>query len=391
VKIGYLIPEFPSQTHAFFWREMAAVKKLGNDVVIFSTRKPKNICKHSFAQEAISATNYLYPPKVGALGITLHPVYLFRMLLYIASVKGETIKNKLRLLLLVPLAYQLHKEIQSQNVTHMHGHSCADAAHLLALCCSHGKTTYSLTLHGDLEVYGTGHIAKFRAAKFVAVVTRPLQQQVHDTCGLEIAKIPIITMGVNTDVFHPVANKQRDSSSFNMVTVARLAQCKGHTYALRALRQVIDRGYKIKYSIIGEGDYRDHIAAEIKNLGLDEYVKLIGSASEEEISKCLRESDLFVLSSVGKGEAAPVSVMEAMSSGIAVIVSIIGGTADMIKNEVDGILVPQGDHGAIAQSIMKIIDDPIFYQQLCTNARNKSLRMFSYEQEAAKLFTEIAR
>src|SRR5580658_3359635 len=68
LRLGYLVPEFPSQTHIFFWREICALRGMGIDVVLISTRKPTPItCRHDFAIEAAVKTQYLFPPKASVL------------------------------------------------------------------------------------------------------------------------------------------------------------------------------------------------------------------------------------------------------------------------------------------------------------------------------------
>ena len=72
LRLGHLVPEFPSQTHIFFWREAAALRDLGVSVVWLSTRRPpRAIVAHVWSSEAMAATVYLSPPTPGALLRTL--------------------------------------------------------------------------------------------------------------------------------------------------------------------------------------------------------------------------------------------------------------------------------------------------------------------------------
>ena len=62
LRLGYFVPEFPSQTHAFFWREIVALRELGVEVHTVSTRQPPDAaCRHEFADEARANTHYLLP------------------------------------------------------------------------------------------------------------------------------------------------------------------------------------------------------------------------------------------------------------------------------------------------------------------------------------------
>ena len=65
--IGYLIPEFPGQTHIFFWREIQELRQLGVQPDLVSTRPPdQRIQSHEWSRQAVAQTTYLFPPTVGA-------------------------------------------------------------------------------------------------------------------------------------------------------------------------------------------------------------------------------------------------------------------------------------------------------------------------------------
>ena len=67
-KLGYLVPEWPAQTHAFFAREVAALEGLGNEVYLLSTRKPaREACTHVFAERVRSETHYVFPPRMSVV------------------------------------------------------------------------------------------------------------------------------------------------------------------------------------------------------------------------------------------------------------------------------------------------------------------------------------
>jgi colanic acid/amylovoran biosynthesis glycosyltransferase len=390
--IGYLVPEFPSQTHAFFWREIQALREAGVDVHIVSSRRPEaGACKHAFAGAAARQTHYLYPPRAAlALGVLLtRPLRTLRALRYVLGLRESPLKKRLRNCGLLLCAADLFDHARRHGYRHLHVHSCADTAHVAALCHHLGGPTYSLTLHGDLPVYGTDHAGKMAAARFVACVTAPLRQQVREKVGLPEGRTPVLWMGVDTDAFRSDGARTYEPNRLHLVTVARLNAMKGHCHALAAMRQALDRGCDIRYTIAGEGPHRVEIDAAVRRLGLADRVEMAGTLSEAAVLALLQRADAFVLPSVGLGEAAPVSVMEAMACGLPVIASVIGGTPDMITDGADGLLVPQADEQALADAFVRLAQDPQERRRLGAAARERAVREFDARQAARRLLAAI--
>ncbi len=392
MRIGYFVPEFPSQTHAFFWREVEALRRLGVEVHLLSSRRPApGACRHAFAETAAAETHYVFPPHwLGAMtALVLRPVRTLRALGYVASLRESSLKKRLLYTGLLLSAADLLRHARWLGLEHIHVHSCADAAHVAALCRLLGGPPYSLTLHGDLPVYGTDHARKMAAAEFVACVTTPLQQQVVQQVGKPAERVPVLWMGVDTDRFRDEGTRSAETPRLHLVTVARLNPMKGHCHALAAMHTALGRGCDLRYTIAGEGPHRPEIEETIRRLGLTDRVTLTGTMSEEAVLKLLREVDAFVLSSVGLGEAAPVSVMEAMACGLPVVCSIIGGTPDMITHGVDGLLVPQKDEQALADAFVLLAQNPQERRRLGQAARARAERDFDTRQTARRLLEAI--
>jgi glycosyltransferase involved in cell wall biosynthesis len=391
-RIGYLVPEFPSQTHTFFWREVQALRERGVTVHLLSTRRPPaDSCRHAFAVPARQETHYLYPPRVPSalIQLLLRPFGAVAAFAYVLGLRESTWKARLKYLGLILCAAELVRHARANGYRHVHIHSCADAAHLGALARILGGPSYSLTLHGDLPVYGTDHAKKMRRATFVSCVTRPLQLQVMQAVKLPADRLPVVWMGVNTDSYRCDPPRRYDNNPLTIVTVARLNPTKGHTNALRALRAAVDQGCDLRYEIAGEGPHRAAIEAEIAELKLADRVALLGTIGESDVLGLLRRADIFVLPSFGLGEAAPVSVMEAMACELPVVCSVIGGTPDMITTEEDGLLVPAGDIGALTSAFVRLARDAELRAKLGRAARARAVRQFDYRQTSAQLLAAI--
>lgn len=391
--IAVLVPEFPNQTHAFFWREISAIEDAGQPVQIFSTRRPPaKDCPHAFREMATARTHYVFPPNLGSiLGPLLRrPARTLRAISYILSLSETSLLGRVTRLALVGAALDLVAACRRHKISHIHIHSCANAAHLGALATILGELNYSLTLHGPLSVYGSDHRDKMARASFVSAVTRQLSETLRPIRA--DMPTPVIMMGVDTNRFAPVSRAVRTRSDpFRIFTAARLNQTKGHRFALRAMAALRDakKGPEILYTMAGEGPERAAIEAEIENLGLTQQVTLLGAVAEDTVLEHVRNCDALCLTSIGKGEAAPVAVMEAMACGRPVVSSIIGGTPDMISDGVDGLLVDQEDVDAIAAALFHLMDNPEAAEQMGRAARATAEQFFDYKKSANKLLEAI--
>lgn len=390
--LGYLVPEFPTQTHAFFWREAAALRRFGTSVHILSTRSPPaDACRHSWAADARGQTRYLFPPGVGAVGWLLaRPLATLAAVRYVLGLRESDPRAKLRLLGLLPSAAELVRYARRHGLWHVHVHSCGDAAHLAALARVLGGPGYSLTLHGDLPVYGKDHPSKMARAETVVTVTRPLREQVLGI-GVPADKVEVIWMGVDLAAAPPSPERTGEAGRLHAVTVARLNLAKGHRFALAAVRAAVDAGRDVRYSIAGEGPARAAIEADVDRLGLADRVALLGTLGEEAVRDLLARADAFVLPSVGLGEAAPVAVMEAMAAGLPVVSTVIGGVPDMVADGEDGLLVPQADVPALTAALLRVADDVPLRGRLGRAARARAERQFDSSALARRLLGVIAR
>jgi len=392
--LGYFVPEFPSQTHVFFWREVNALREQGISVQLFSSRRPSDrACCHPFADMARRQTHYVFPPSIiKVLSFAfLNPLKLWRGISYIANLPEVSYLQRVKLTSLLACAIELVAYCRNLDINHVHFHSCANSAHIGAIANIISEISYSLTLHGDLNIYGSHHPQKMMRAKVVTAVTTPLKKQILDATSIPEDRVPVIHMGVDIDYFKPNPSQKGALAELHVVTVARLNRVKGHVYMLEALAKLKEEGHKIKYSIAGEGTYRPEIEKRIKELKLVDSVAMLGSIGEDDVLRLLQSADVFALTSTGLGEAAPVSVMEAMACGLPTICSIIGGTPDMIEPRKNGFLLNQRDISAITDTLRELIFSPELRDQIGKAARQKAVHCYDYRVVAKQLSEAILK
>ncbi|WP_093117388.1 exopolysaccharide biosynthesis GT4 family glycosyltransferase EpsE [Salinihabitans flavidus] len=391
--LGYLIPQFPGQTHIFFWREIAALEARGVDVRIFSTRKPPpRLISHGWSEEAIARTEYLgaiKPLKALQTFLTLRPADWW------ADLRREGRGLARDLAMSAAAAQQLRQSCAAQGITHLHVHSCGRAALIAALARRMGGVPYSLTLHGPLSDYGPGQRLKWRHADFATVITRKLRDELPSALGPDLpSRVPIQPMGVDTDALRREAPyiPARPGEPLHIVSCGRLNAVKGHQDLMEAVRLLQDRGIDARLEIAGEDDsgghgFRTELEARIKDLNLGDKITLLGAISGDEVKARLLSAHVFALASWH--EPLGVAYMEAMSCGLPVIGTNAGGVPELITDGENGLLVPPRSPDALADAIAALADDPDRARQIATAGRAHVERNFRSDLGAETLIREI--
>ncbi len=151
------------------------------------------------------------------------------------------------------------------------------------------------------------------------------------------------------------------------VTVANARAEKGYPDLLAAAARVIECQDQVTFVAIGQGPDADQIAALHKRLGLGPRFRLLGY--REDAVRFLAAADLFVLASHHEG--LPVALMEALTLGVPVVATAVGGIPEMVDDGVEGLLVPPQRPEALAAAIERVVTDEALRRRLAEGARAK--------------------
>jgi glycosyltransferase involved in cell wall biosynthesis len=389
MKIGILIPEFPGQTHSFFWREIVNLRaRHGIDVAIVSTRRPPRPVMHEWVADA--PATYLYPAGLvpsAALALRSAP-----------ALPGLLRDPDIRACLAVPrnwgllaMGRRLADVCRAEGVSHLHVHSCANAALIAAFANRLSGLPYSVVLHGPLAAYGPFQPLKWRHAAFGFVVTETLRREVaRELPGVE-PKLRVAPMGVDTDAFAPAGQpRSGPSTGFRWFCCGRLSPQKGYDTLIGAAVLLRARAPDLSFTIEIAGEdsmdgagYRREVERMIAGHDLGQTIVLRGAIPQSEVLAALRSADGFVLPS--HNEAIGVAYMEAMSCGLPTIGTRTGGVAELIDDGRDGRLVPPGQPEALATAMQDIMADPPGREALGRAARQKIVDGFAAHRSADML------
>jgi colanic acid/amylovoran biosynthesis glycosyltransferase len=395
MRIGYLVPEFPGQTHSFLWRELAALKKEGVEADLLSTRlPPANAIAHDWASEAMGRTTYLRSVPLSSPFRVLATIFRARpeRLLKCLSVVFFS-ENAFHYFALFIVGAGLSNVARRHNWRHVHVHSCADSANIALFASLLSDVTYSLTLHGPLDQYGTNQLEKWRHARFAIVITRRIACQVRQSIEEDVLPpIYICPMGVDLHVFTRATPyvPHAGQGPLKIFSCGRLNPAKGHADLVEAIRLLRDRGIDARLEIAGEDDVngcRADLKAQIEAAGLTEYVTLSGAVSEQHIVRSLTECHIFSL--LSHAEPLGVALMEAMAMGIPTVATNAGGVPELITDGRDGVLVAPHDPEAAAAAIAKVAFDKKMAQKLGRAARSKIAGEFESKRSAEIIAREV--
>jgi len=135
--------------------------------------------------------------------------------------------------------------------------------------------------------------------------------------------------------------------------IGRLTPVKNHRLFFRAAREVLKREPEVKFLVIGDGELREELNAFVKKLGIEEKVIFLGWRRDMDL--IYADLDVVVLTSINEGT--PVTLIEAMASAKPVVATRVGGVPDVVKDGVNGILVPPEDAAGLAQGMLKLLKD----------------------------------
>jgi glycosyltransferase involved in cell wall biosynthesis len=161
---------------------------------------------------------------------------------------------------------------------------------------------------------------------------------------------------------------RHDGALPTMLSVGRLAEPKDFTTLVRALARLERETFRAW--IVGDGPDREALESEIRRLGVDDCVELLGE--RDDVAGLMAQSDVFVLSS--RSEGLPLSILEAMAAGLPVVGSEVGGVRELVAD--CGFVVPPGDPDALAAALRRLVADPELRRRRGELARRRAEARF---------------
>jgi glycosyltransferase involved in cell wall biosynthesis len=158
---------------------------------------------------------------------------------------------------------------------------------------------------------------------------------------------------------------------------------KGQRILIEAVRRLTEDGRRVELRLIGDGPDRVGLEHLVRERGLTARVFFEGSVNQDRIRSFYEAADVFALASFAEG--IPVVLMEAMSMEIPCIATCINGIPELIRDGIDGLLVPASDADGMAAAIGRLMDDGALRESLGRAGRRRVEEVYHLGRSADRL------
>jgi L-malate glycosyltransferase len=201
--------------------------------------------------------------------------------------------------------------------------------------------------------------------------------------GFAGRRITVIENGIELERYHPASDRAGLRRRLNLnpervyvTTVARFHPVKDHATLLRAFQLVATARPDVDLLLAGDGPLRETLKQQVRAQGFEERVHFLGVRLD--VPQLLRASDVFALTSVS--EAASLTLLEAMATALPVVVTDVGGNPEIVRQGIDGFLVPRGDAAAAAAALLRLLEDPSGAAAMGAAGRARVARRYRLQQ-----------
>ncbi len=207
---------------------------------------------------------------------------------------------------------------------------------------------------------------------------------------IERSRIKVIMNGVAPERVGRLLKTTPREAGRTVLLVASLTPKKDHATFLRAAREVARRVQEARFVLVGDGPLRSRLESLAEDMGLGDRVEFRGEMYD--IAGALAEADVCALTSVKEGCSN--FLLESMLAGRPVVATDAGGNRELVEEGRTGYVVPVGDSAAVADRLVRLLDDPPLARQMGEAGRESALRRFTVERmvdETMAVYEETLR
>ena len=388
-------PRYPGDSTAPFVKSICEhLAKSGHDIEVIAPYDP--FCVETDPEDVpVHRFRYIWPSRLHIMGhghslrndMQLHPLAILLLPLYLLASFSTLMRVTIR-----------------QRSQAIHAHWVIPNGLVAAWVASLRNIPLIISLHGS-DIFLAKSNALFRAvarwvfsrAAGVSACSPELQQEALALGAPRNTQI--IPWGVNPSIFRPDRKIPKrytylgiNESNIVITALGRLVNKKGFGTLIDAIPTIVKKAPQAHILLGGDGAQINQLLRQAEELGVLNHITFVGNVLWSEVPDFLANADIFVLPSMrderGNIDGMPTVLLEAMSSGVAIVASDIGGVSLVIEDNKNGILVPPGDARALAAAILDLVHDSIRRSRIGHAARQDVETRFTWAM-VSQHFTEL--
>lgn len=362
MKISYLLNTYPIPSTTFIRGEIEALEELGLDIGRLSVRRFGGQLVDRSDLAEMSSTRYLLTGNTLGLFVAFgreimtNPRGLLRALPAFRQMRSKAYSGLVHHVAYMMQACYLRQEARRQGIVHIHAHFGTNPAAVAMLSKLLGGPSYSFTAHGPDEFTNAPHMSfdlKIRHAAFVVAISDYCSNLLASLADQGDAhKIVIARCGLKLEDFEPTPISP---GTHTLICIGRLCPQKGQVHIPAAVAALRSEFPDMKVILVGDGESKAEVQAEIERHGVGAQVILPGWASNDDVRKLLLESRAMLLPSYAEG--LPVAIMESLALSRPVISTTIAGIPELVDEEC-GWLVEPGNHQQLVDAMRSALAAP---------------------------------
>ena len=375
--IAFLVSRYPDVSHTFILREVLALRTRGLAISVASINEPRGSLTEREREEA---QHTFYVKRAGPLGALraaaaiafVYPAGLLRGLWFALTLPRGDLRATLFSCFYFVEALILTQWLRGRSIAHLHVHFATPAATVALILSRIAPVSFSITVHGPDEFFDTTRYflrEKIESASFIVCISHFARSQLMLLSPpAQWSKLVVSQLGVDSAHFTPTA-QHAVAQSFSILCVGRLVPAKGQRVLIEAVERLAGKGRSLQLHLVGDGPDRSQLEEFVRERDLGAVVHFAGAVNQDDILTYYRQADIFALASFAEG--IPVVLMEAMAMQIPCVATAINGIPELIRDGVDGLLVPPSDVAALTAALERLMDDASLRESLGRASRSR--------------------
>ena len=391
IRIAYLVSQYPAFNHTFILREIRQLRQLGFEVHVASIRGADRPFQDLTAeeQEEQLATFYIKPGGVArALGahlrmLFIRPLSYLHGLIYSLRLAGWNVRRALTNLLYFAEAVVFVDWMRHEDLSHFHMHFTSTVG---LIACRAWPLRASVTIHGPDEFndpVGFYMHEKIEAFGLLCTISQYGRSQLMLRSDYsQYNKFRVSRLGVDPSVYSPRPFRE-NPPRFEIISVGRLAPPKGYHVLIAAMNQLVREGRSVRLRLVGDGPDRAGLEQHVAKFDLGGHVVFEGRQNADRVLDLYQQADIFAMPSFAEG--IPVVLMEAMAMEIPCVTTWITGIPELIRNEVDGLLIAPSSEEELVAALARLMDDTELRLRLGKSGRQRVLEHYDLKRNTELL------